>query len=36
MCVGGGRDVICDNSTSFMSKDTAHRDTSPIAMLKDA
>ena len=35
MCVGGGADVICDNSTSFTSRDTAHRDISPIAKLKD-
>ena len=38
MCVGGGGGGgggVCDNSTSFTSKDTAHRDISPIALLKD-
>ena len=34
VCVGGGGGV-CDNSTSFTSKDTAHRDISPIALLND-
>ena len=32
VCVGGG---VCDNSTSFTSKDTVHRDISPITLLKD-
>ena len=31
VCVWG----VCDNSTSFTSEDTAHRDISPIALLKD-
>ena len=31
MCVG----EVCDNSTSFTSKDTAHRDISATALLKD-
>ena len=26
---------VCDNFTSFTSKDTAHRDISPVALLKD-
>ena len=28
VCGGGGGGVACDNSTSFTSKDTAHRDMS--------
>ena len=32
VCGGGG---VCDNSTSFTSKDTAHRDISLTALLKD-
>ena len=36
MCVGGGgRGWVSDNTTSFTSKDTAHRDISPIALLND-
>ena len=33
VCVFGGGGG--DESTSFTSKDTAHRDISPIALLKD-
>ena len=33
MCVGGGGGG--GNSSSFTSTDTAHRDISPIALLKD-
>ena len=35
VCVGGGGGGVCDNFTSFTSKDTAHRGISPIALLKD-
>ena len=29
------RGMICDNSISFTTKDTAHKDISPIALIKD-
>ena len=34
VCLGGGGGGG-DDSTSFTSKDTVHRDISPIALLKD-
>ena len=33
MCVRGVG--ICDNSISFTTKDTAHKDISPVALIKD-